>query len=144
MKNEYSAGIITYYNELVNDKIQRKYLLLHSRRGSWDLPKGKLEASETNKEAAIRELHEETGLTVEVHPGFEQKLSYIFKDHTGELVHKTVMYFVGKASTKEVTLSPEHFYYKWLPLREAVKQLTYNNAQQIVTMANKFVNLHHS
>ncbi len=144
MKNEYSAGIITYYNEIVNDQIQRNYLILHSRRGYWDLPKGKLESSETNEEAAVRELREETGLTVEVHPGFEQKLSYIFKDHTNELVYKTVTYFVGKASTKEVTLSSEHLYFKWLPLREAVKQLTYTNAQQILRMADKFLSLHRS
>lgn len=37
------------------------YLLIF-RRGFWDLPKGKAEPKETNKEMAIREVKEETGL----------------------------------------------------------------------------------
>ena len=32
------------------------------RRGSWDLPKGKMEPFETKSEAALREVQEETGL----------------------------------------------------------------------------------
>lgn len=36
-------------------------LFIH-RRGSWDLPKGKLDPNETKKEAAIREVEEETGV----------------------------------------------------------------------------------
>lgn len=37
-------------------------LLIH-RRGSWDLPKGKIEKKETVEKAAVREVLEETGLT---------------------------------------------------------------------------------
>ena len=107
-------------------KPTRMYLLLNYRRGYWDLPKGKLEKGETNLQAAIRELKEETGLGGEIHEGFEQSLSYMFKDPDGDLVQKTVTFFVGKASTKEVILSYEHLSYKWLPYKEAVaKILTY-------------------
>ena len=37
-------------------------LLWIFRRGSWDLPKGKIEKGEGKKEAAIREVQEETGI----------------------------------------------------------------------------------
>ncbi len=37
-------------------------LLLIYRRGSWDLPKGKIESGEAPPEAALREVMEETGL----------------------------------------------------------------------------------
>ncbi|MCO5232963.1 MAG: NUDIX domain-containing protein [Chitinophagales bacterium] len=37
-------------------------VLLMYRRGSWDLPKGKIEDGESKEEAAIREVQEETGL----------------------------------------------------------------------------------
>lgn len=37
-------------------------ILLIFRRGSWDLPKGKIEMHETTTAAAIREVEEETGL----------------------------------------------------------------------------------
>ncbi len=38
-----------------------KVLLIH-RRGSWDLPKGKIDPGETPEQAAVREVQEETGL----------------------------------------------------------------------------------
>ena len=45
---------------IVND--EGKWLFIH-RRGSWDLPKGKLDDGETIEACAIREVQEETGLT---------------------------------------------------------------------------------
>ena len=139
MKIELSAGVIVYYTEMVNDLPVRMYLLLYYRHGYWDLPKGKLEGQETNLQAAIRELKEETGLEATIHPGFEQSLAYMFKDKSGQLVDKTVTFFVGKASTKNVTISHEHLSYKWVPYKDAVKQLTYANASQILSMAEHFV-----
>lgn len=44
---------------VLND--EDKVLLIH-RRGKWDLPKGKLEAGEKKKAAALREVEEETGV----------------------------------------------------------------------------------
>ncbi len=139
MKTELSAGVIIYYEEVVNDRPVRLYLLLNYRKGYWDLAKGKLEAGETNLQAAIREVKEETGLTADIHKGFEQSLTYIFKDFSGELVQKTVTYYVGKSPTKDVTISSEHLSYKWLELRDALQELTYVNSQQIVSMADHFV-----
>lgn len=37
-------------------------MLLIFRRGIWDMPKGKLDAGETIKQCAVREVEEETGL----------------------------------------------------------------------------------
>lgn len=45
---------------VLNHKCQ---MLMIFRRGHWDLPKGKMELGETKKEAAVREVQEETGLT---------------------------------------------------------------------------------
>jgi 8-oxo-dGTP pyrophosphatase MutT (NUDIX family) len=38
-----------------------EYLFIY-RRGSWDLPKGKIEPMETKREATLREIFEETGI----------------------------------------------------------------------------------
>lgn len=41
-------------------------MLLMFRRGVWDLPKGKLDAGESSKQGAAREVEEETGVRVSV------------------------------------------------------------------------------
>lgn len=46
---------------------ERVLLILRGReplKGLWSLPGGRLEAEETHEQAAIREMHEETGLSV--------------------------------------------------------------------------------
>ncbi|KXK38198.1 MAG: NUDIX hydrolase [Bacteroidetes bacterium OLB9] len=52
---EIEAGGGLVYNE------DKEFLFIY-RRGSWDLPKGKIEANESKKEAALREISEETGI----------------------------------------------------------------------------------
>ena len=41
-------------------------LLMIFRRGKWDLPKGKLDEDESIEACAVREVQEETGLSVEL------------------------------------------------------------------------------
>ncbi|MEL6389793.1 MAG: NUDIX domain-containing protein [Bacteroidota bacterium] len=41
---------------------ENREVLMIFRRGSWDLPKGKIDPGETKKQAAIREVQEETGV----------------------------------------------------------------------------------
>ena len=134
MIQEHSAGIIVYHIDQYN---QKTYLLLHYISGHWDLPKGKLEVGETEEQAAVRELKEETGLTGTIIPGFKQALSYIFKNRDGSIVSKDVVFFTGPVTDQKISLSDEHIGYKWLPLNEALQQLTFKNAQQLLKMADQ-------
>lgn len=134
MIQQHSAGILVY----TQDKGHRKYLLLQYVGGHWDFAKGKLEKDETTKQAAIRELKEETGLEVELIPGFEEALSYTFKER-GNFIHKTVVLFVGHTHSQEVTLSREHQQHAWLPFQQAYQQLTYKNAREILAQAENFL-----
>jgi bis(5'-nucleosidyl)-tetraphosphatase len=135
MKLQFSAGIITYIQH--NHEIE--YLLLHYPGGYWDLPKGKMEKGESKEETALRELHEETGLTADIKTGFEVALAYTFKQ-AGELVSKEVYFFVGQVHSKEIKLSYEHRGYVWLPYKKALKQLTFKNAQDALIKADEFLN----
>lgn len=137
MKIQVSAGIIVYYKP----NGQPEYLLLQYTAGHWDLAKGKLEPGETNMQAALRELQEETGISkIEMNEGFEESLKYVFKDYTGQPIEKTVHFFVGQVHKKEVAiLSREHKGYIWLPYDEAVQKLTYQNAKDVLIKANEFI-----
>src|SRR5579863_5026828 len=127
MKHLFSAGIIVYRIE--NEQIE--YLLLQYEAGHWDFAKGKIEKGETKEEAALRELHEEASLSADIEPNFEETFSYIFHDYDKQLAQKTVYFFVGKATHHKVVLSHEHIDYKWLPYKDALEQLTYDNAKEV-------------
>lgn len=135
MKHMYSAGIITYTIE--DNAIL--YLLLHYTAGHWEFPKGTMEPGETKEETAIRELEEETGLTAIIDEDFEESINYPFMTHDKELVHKTVYFFTGRATSTEVKLSHEHIDYKWLPYKEALTQLTYANGKTLLKKAHKHI-----
>jgi len=137
MKKQVSAGIVIYHKEGKNVE----YLLLQYGAGHWDFPKGKLEIGETKDQAARRELTEETSLhDVNIHPGFEQSLVYIFNDFRGYPIEKTVHFFVGEVPYKgPITLSHEHQAYEWLPYDKALEQLTYQNAKNVIIKAHVFL-----
>lgn len=139
MKKEYSAGFLLYSMRLIDVYPQRFYLLLKYPKGYWDLPKGKLESQETSLEAALREVKEETNLAVEPIEGFETELQYVFTSPTGELINKTVTFFVGRALSDQVIISHEHQDFAWLPYKEALNKLTYKNAQKVLKAAEKFL-----
>ena len=61
--------------------------------GHWDFAKGKIEQGETKEEAALRKLHEETGLSAHLESDFEKTFSYIFHDYDKQLAQKTVYFF---------------------------------------------------
>lgn len=139
-RQERSAGVIAYYNDPSRNN-RRLYLMLRYPSRYWDFSKGRLEANETNEEAALRELQEETGLTVALDPGFEYMVSYDFRDREGVTVHKKVTFYVGKAHTTDIVLSAEHEEFAWLALGDALKLLTYHNARQALQLADQFLDI---
>lgn len=62
LKNTIGLPVINSAGGLVcNDK---HCILLMFKRGKWDMPKGRVEADQSKPEAAMREVHEETGLDI--------------------------------------------------------------------------------
>jgi len=129
MKQEFSAGVVVYHQTPQH----RYYLLLHYGAGHWDFPKGHIEKGENKQQAALRELQEEAGLELALQEGFEHSFSYFFKNKAHELILKEVYFFVAACPHKKVTLSFEHTDFAWLPFDKAIDQLTYNNAQELLT-----------
>lgn len=141
MPLEKSAGAIIFRREA--DNIY--YLLLHypsSSRSSkeyWDLPKGHVEKGESDIEAAKREVREETGLEdIGIIGGFKETIKYFFR-FEGKNIFKIVVFYLAEAKTEKVKISSEHIGYKWLPYEEALKQLTYKNAKDILKKSRNFL-----
>ena len=128
MLEERSAGAILYLDS-TDDKL---YLLLNYPSGHWDFVKGNIEKDETLKQTVLREIKEETGISqVNFVDDFEDKIEYYYQ-RDGELVHKEVIFFLAKTTTREVTLSDEHLDYTWLTFNDAIKKLTYKSAQKLL------------
>lgn len=140
MPIERSAGAIIFRK---NKKIY--YLLLHypssakAPRDYWDLPKGHVEKGEKEIDTVKREVLEETGLkNIKFIEGFKKWIKYFFK-FRGKNILKFVTFYLVETKEKGVKISPEHIEYKWLPYEEALEQLTFKNAKEILKKANQFL-----
>ncbi|HET7889670.1 MAG TPA: NUDIX hydrolase [Bradyrhizobium sp.] len=89
------------------------------RKGEWVLPKGKLDDGETPREAAIREVWEETGHDVSVHE-FLGTLAYDAGGRS-KIVHYWRMETQGKPTRD---LMRDVIAVDWLPLQAAVERLS--------------------
>ena len=135
---EKSAGAVVFFN----GENGPEYLLLLYEAGHWDFPKGGIEEGETELDAAIREVREETGLTnIEIINGFRKEIHYNFRKNKN-LVKKTVIFYLAKTDTKNVRLSFEHKDYIWLPYEAAYNKLTFKTAKETLEMAHKFLMNH--
>jgi ADP-ribose pyrophosphatase YjhB (NUDIX family) len=82
-------------------------LLVFFRRGSWDLPKGKIDPGETPEQAAVREVMEETGL-VNVDLGeFLCHTYHTYRLKETQVLKKTWWYRMKTADTKVVPQTSE-------------------------------------
>ncbi len=103
------------------------------RRGRllWSLPKGHLEAGESAAEAAVREVHEETGIKGRV----LSKLGVIdfWFVAEGTRVHKTVHHFLLEAESGELSDADiEVDEVAWFPLGELSARLAYETERKLL------------
>jgi 8-oxo-dGTP pyrophosphatase MutT (NUDIX family) len=134
--SERSAGVVVFRR----DPAGRAYLLLDYGK-YWDFPKGHIEAGEDDRAAAVRELHEETGLSpdsVQLIDGFAREIQYFFRAR-GMLVRKEVILFLAMTTATEVTVSHEHVAGEFIPYEQALKRLKFANARDVLKQAEQFL-----
>jgi 8-oxo-dGTP pyrophosphatase MutT (NUDIX family) len=136
LADERSSGAVVFYAEANSEP---EYLLLHYTAGHWDFPKGNIEVGESEKEAALREIREETGITdIEFINGFRMKIDYRYR-HDKKLVLKEVVLFLVRTHTRQITLSHEHIGFAWKNYSDAMQQLTYTNARKLLSSAKDYL-----
>lgn len=113
---------------------EKEEILTMYRRGSWDLPKGKIDKGETKEAAAIREVQEETGLKVVELGVFLLETNHTYKNRKGKRVIKRTYWY--KMTTKETVLKPEIEedieLCEWMPVGEFLQKKPLYNTIRIV------------
>ena len=136
MTNEFSSGGIVYKED--------QFLLVENSRMKnpeekwWGFPKGHLEEGESNEEAAIREVEEETGIKSEIIQKIGQSKYNLTKN--GENVFKVVTIYLMKYISGDLKAQLEEVSNViWLPYEEALKKLTYPGDKDLLRKAKELM-----
>jgi 8-oxo-dGTP diphosphatase len=121
------SDVVRAAGGVICDADGRVAIVYRPKYDDWTFPKGKLEPGESEEEAALREVHEETGLEVDL----GRELGFVeYTDPKGR--PKTVHYWVMSLNGGEFTPNREVSELRWLPLEEAPAQLSYDRDREIL------------
>lgn len=110
-----------------------EYALVHRPRyGDWSLPKGKVDAGESDEQAALREVQEETGVRGELGP----ELGTVrYTDRKGR--PKRVRYWLMDAAQDPSEFRPNQEVddVRWCSAADAGKLLSYEHDRKLIADA---------
>jgi 8-oxo-dGTP pyrophosphatase MutT (NUDIX family) len=115
-------------NALLISRLDRRKRLI------WSFPKGHIEAGETTEEAAIREVHEETGMTAQIVQPLGKVDFWFMAD--GQRVHKTVHHFLMKVLGGVLSADDSEVEsVEWVDARAARSRLAYSDERDLLRQA---------
>ncbi|ORL80339.1 bifunctional NUDIX hydrolase/histidine phosphatase family protein [Prescottella equi] len=119
--NIFAAGAVLW-RKSPNNPYEIEIALIHRPKyDDWSFPKGKLDPGETSISAAVREIHEETGITAQL----GRHLSGVTYPIPGHRKLKRVEYWAAEAAGGEFTPNDEVDEMRWLPPDDVPDQLSY-------------------
>lgn len=133
MAHEKSCGAVLYYTK----QGRRIFLLVNSHY--YGFPKGHVEEGETEKETALREIKEETGISAEILDGFRETVNY----HLANGNSKEVVFFVARYENQRYTVNHDELVGITLATYErALHLLNHPDTKNVLKDANKWLNEH--
>lgn len=102
----------------------RDEILMIFRRNKWDFPKGKIEDGESNAEAAIREVEEETGISAKIINNIPASSFHIYGYGDRKILKETFWFKMKVIDNQDTTpqLEEDITQVRWVP-RDEVKHL---------------------
>lgn len=135
VSREISSGGIVYRK---NDKGKIEVLLIQDMKNRWSVPKGKPNKGETLREAAEREIREETGLQNMQVRNWLGKVSFRFR-RKNALVLKTMHVYLVEAEGKSGSIKEEEVDWivsaQWFPAMEALDKIEYEEIGNLMLIA---------
>jgi len=128
----------------------RHYLLLHYPSGHFDFAKGHIEKGETEEMTLRRETEEETGITEISVFRFRVSIRYFYiargnerekrlRGDKGLWIFKQVHFYPAQTIGNQVVISHEHIGSLWLPYKEALSRVTFENARLVLRETEAFL-----
>ena len=111
-------------------------LVEYMKKGHVSLPKGHMEEGETEEETAIREIREETNLTVYLDTVFRHEVTY--SPEPG--IQKTVVFFLATADhVADMKPQEEVSELRWMGINYAIKEVTYDTVKEVLHHAASYI-----
>ena len=117
-----------------------RYVIITSPEGFCCFPKGHMESGESERETALREIREETGLEVQLLEGFRTDDSHPLVREGRPEVIKEIVYFLGEFSGQEARpQESEISRLQLLNYDEAMAAFQFESSRRILREAHDFL-----
>ena len=130
-----SAGGVAFF---FDDSELRIALVSVKPSRRWQLPKGLIDAGETETQAALREVREEAGIDCEILEKIETVEYWYYATEKGKRVrfHKLVHFFLLKYIAGDVgNHDHEIAEARWVSIEEAIEILAFKSEKEVVKKA---------
>ncbi len=135
MKREFSAGGIVLKEGKV--LLIKNAALRDPKKAYWGFPKGHIDRGESSRDAALREIKEETKIEAEIVAKLGES-QYVFT-RSGERIVKHVDYYLFKYNSgEEQAQELEVLEVKWFDPGEAMELLSFKKDQEFLNQAMNY------
>ena len=133
MKREKSCGAVVYR---YNNDVLEVLLIRHRFGGHWSFPKGHVEEGENEFQTALREVKEETNLSIRLREGFRESVEYFPKPY----IKKQVVYFLGLSLCDTPKRQEEEISeLRWVPIDDAERMVSFANDKNLISRSREYL-----